>query len=353
MRQIGGANVVIPVACYLQERGVDVVFYSQGVAYDRFKFDFPLISAESISPDKLLGWLDPDVVLSECVAPEENATIPCHVTATAAERDIPTVIVQDFWASGLSVVWETLPNKMCVQDILAKDLVYQAWPQMKVLGNEIVITGQPAFDNLKTVDCDEARETLRKMYELKEDWPIIHYSGGFKGTAESVACLVEALNRLKQPIYLFTRLHPRMTDPNASAEWKAEGYRYQELNPQLLYGKSIDSSDKKISDLVNAASNIVVGTYPTMIVQACYLRKACLSIMNESAQEFFEMECGNTLKAFPPVTLGCCYGTTDTEGTVESLVKIFNGETLRESQEKHFVTDGKSTERVAQLVTDL
>lgn len=350
MRQIGGANAVIPVAHRLRA-GNDVFFYSQGVAHERFCSDLPLISADSISSSKLLDWIWPDVIVSECVAPEENAIIPRRITQLAKDVNIPTVVVQDFWASGLSVAWEALPDVICVQDKLAKELVHKAWPQMS--DQAVVITGQPAFDDLMNVDYKKARATLKEMYDLKEDWPIVHYSGGFKGTAESVACLVEALNQLKRPVYLFSRLHPRMTDIKAPEAWKEEGRRYQELNSQLLYGESIDSSDKKISDLVNAASDIVVGAYPTMIVQACYLRKACLSITNPAAQEYFEMETAGTLKAFPPVMLGSCYSATNVEESMSALKNIYNGETLRKSQEENFVTDGGSAERVAKVIRGL
>lgn len=350
MRQIGGANSIVPVAHNLRA-GNDVFFYSQGLAYQKFSSDLPLISADSISPSELLYWIWPDVIVSECVAPEENAIIPRRIAQSAKDVDIPLVVVQDFWASGLSVVWESLPDVMCVQDKLAQDLVHRAWPKM--LDRKVIITGQPAFDNLVNVNCEEEKAALKKIYGLKENWPIVHYSGGFKGIAESAACLVGALNQLREPVYLFIRFHPRMTDPNASAEWQEEYRRYQELNPQLVYGESVDSSDKKISDLINAASDIVVGAYPTMIVQACFLRKACLSITNLAAQEYFEMETAHTLKAFPPVMLGCCYAAQNVEEVVSSLEKIFSGTTLRESQEEHFVTDGRSAERVANTILGL
>ena len=191
LRQIGGANAVVPVARSLKESGNNVVFYSQGVAYQRFCSDLPLVSADSIEPDKALDWFSPDVVVSECVAPEENTIIPRRIVASAKGRGIFVVVVQDFWASGLSVVWESMPDIMCVQDKLAKELVEKAWPG--IAGGRVVITGQPAFNHLRGVDCDDARNNLRAMYDLKEDWPIIHYSGGFKGIAESVACLLEMI----------------------------------------------------------------------------------------------------------------------------------------------------------------
>ena len=62
MRQIGGANAVIPVAHKLRGMGNDVVFYSQGVAYQRFSPDLPLISADLTCPEKILDWFKPSVV---------------------------------------------------------------------------------------------------------------------------------------------------------------------------------------------------------------------------------------------------------------------------------------------------
>ena len=350
MRQIGGANAVIPVARKLRQAGNQVSFYSQGVADKRFSTEFPLIFADQLHVSRALSWISPDVVLIECVSPEEKDVIPLYVVNEVVERNIPVVVVQDFWGSGLSIPWENRPDVICVQDELAEKLVRSAWLERDY---GVEITGQPAFDNMGDIDCEGAEMELRAMFDLKENWPIVHYNAGYKGTADSISTLVQALNYFQQPVYLFIRFHPRMMDINASEAWKAEYQRYQELNPVLKYGQAINTSGKDLSDLINAASRIVAGTYPTMIVQACYLRKACLSIMNEVAQKQFEIESSGILKAFPPTMLGCCYEATSVDETVKCLEKIFNGETLWEAQKKHFVSDGKSAERVAEIVAGL
>lgn len=350
MRQKGGADAVVPVAKLLHGLGDNVCFYSQGVAYLGLQSSLPLVPADSILPKDLLNWVKPDVVVTECVAPEENAVIPRQITDAAVKASLPVVMVQDFWASGLSVAWESLPSLVCVQDEFAKKLIHQAWPEMS--DKRVIVTGQPAFDILEEVDCQRARYDLKAMYGLPKNWPIIHYSGGFKGTAESVSALVEALNMLEIPVYLFIRLHPRMTDPNASDEWKEEGRKYQDLNPRLKYGKSIDTSDRNISDLINAASDVVVGAFPTMIVKACHLGIPCLSITNPSAQEYFEMETAGTLKEFPPVSMDCCHAATNAKEAAGALRKIFDCDTKIKQQTRHFATDGKSAVRVACVVSN-
>jgi len=301
-------------------------------------------SSSDISPRDLFKEMSPDVVMA--TQNSHHDLMPAEFIDSAHREKIPSVLVQDFWGNHAHGSWGILPDLVCVQDCLGKELVLKTWPDMQHY--QVVITGQPAFDNLISVDTAEANKKLREQFQLSEDWPIIHFSGGSYGMPEAIRITIDALNILKRPVYLFIRHHPTLTLPGASDDFKRIYREYHTMPEDLLVGQSITSDASISSDLINAGSDIVISMYSTQSVKACYLRKACISVLVSESRQNLEKATGGLLNEFPPVALGACwFGMTDWK-VAECLGRIFEGDTgdMRKAQEEHFVTDGKSAERV-------
>ena len=351
MKDIGGANAVIPVALKAIEGGNNYgILYCDGVSYDRFKDSYPSISTVC-DPEKVFNWLKPEAVITSTCTPNENLIIPIKFVEMAHLLGIPVVAVQDFWMSGMSVKWNIRPDKICVQDDLAKRLLLSYWEGYGE--DDIVVTGQPAFDHLSGVDCHKARTRLASKLGLTEQWPIIHLSGGFKGTAEAVEWTVKSLNRSRTSVYLLVRYHPIMVRPDAPSEWRDVYEKCKHLPSTLKHGKVIDSSFLTSSE-VNAGADIVIGVYSTLLVEACYLRKNCISIITPEARSYFGMETGNMLSEFPPAMLEACFSVSSEDAlTPDFWHSLFSQNTLCSEQERNFVTDGNSAKRVLDVVSSV
>lgn len=276
--------------------------------------------------------------------------IPIEFINIAHEEKIPSVLIQDFWGNHNRGRWIALPDMICVQDDLGKKLVLETWPNIPE--DKVIITGQPAFDDLVSVDQVSANKELRRKFQLSQNWPIVHFSGGTYGMSEALIATIRALNMLRQPVYLFFCHHPNLFINDISNDFKKIYNECINILKELVFGEVVLSDFSTPSDLINAAADIVVSMYSVMLVKACYLRKNCISILVSESQQNLEKATGGLLKEFPPVVLGACLsGITDTE-IAACLNKIFsnNVENIRIAQAKNFTTDGKSTQRVLSTI---
>lgn len=358
MKDIGGANAVLPVAAVCSGPN-DVLFYADGVSFDRFKTEYPLIFT-ACSPSAMLIWIRPRVVVTTTCSP--GGVVPVELVIAAKNAGIPVVAIQDSWGNHLKhELWgdaekrnrKYLPDVMCVQDEFARQLVVESWPEFEP--DRVIVTGSPAFDRLHGIDCAAAKANLRLALDLAEDWPIVHFYGQSWGMPEALRATMDALNRIQEPVYFILRDHPRVVAADASEEFREIYAAYRDIPRGLKYGKVVDSSSMMSSDPVNAGADIVMGMYTTTILEACYLRKNCLSVWVPSAQAALAMETNGILTEFPPAALGACFSGTTADEIAVRFEQIFSGgiTEMRAAQEKHFSADGKSAFRVHDVIRSL
>ncbi len=360
-KDVGGTNAIFPVVEKVQSRGdVAPILYADGVSFERFKAAYPLIST-GFNPEELLKWFKPQVVVTTTCSP--GGVVPVELVIHAKSMGIKTVVVQDYWGNHLKdPFWKDsklrkpkyLPDLMCVQDEFAKRLVLENWPEYSP--EQVIITGQPAFDRLRKVRCDLARPNLRRFFNLSEEsWPVVHFSGQIWGQAQAIGATIEALNMVGKPVYFFLRDHPRLLASDAPPEYKQYYEAYKDLPYALKKGRIINSSHFNSSDSVNAGADIVMGISSTAIVEACYLGKWCISTwVPEGAQAVYEESAG-ALNVFPPVALGACLSGSNAKELARCFERIFRHEKTREiydAQKIHFLTDGKSAERVYEVISN-
>lgn len=351
MKNIGGANAILPVASFLKKKYAEpVVLYADGVSYERFKAEYPLISVVC-DYKMLLEWYQPRVIIMTTDSP--GGVVPLPLLMAAKAREIPVVAVQDFWGNHARHEWPVRPERICVQDDYAKRLVLESWPSYPP--EYVWVTGQPAFDRLYEVDGKKARIELRQKFWLTEPWPFVYFSGQAWGMPEALAATINALNLLGQPVYFFLQEHSRVVDPSCETPETADQFRsirraYLQEMRNLEYGALVDIQS---NDLLIRGADVTVGMYSTSIVKCCYLKKDCISVWVPAARKALEGETKGALSEFPPAALGACFSGINADEIAACFNSVFRGATagIRNAQCRHYNSDGKAAERIARMVT--
>lgn len=339
LRDVGSVNVCLPVVTILKDRRIPVSVYAEGSAYERFKDKFSFIPECKI--DDLLDFVKPSLVVATCAV--VGGAIPIEMTRKAKQRDLPVVLIEEMWAGHSAFIWDVLPDGVCVMDRFSKDLILKSWPDY--LESRIHVTGTPIFDKFINVQVRAAKHKMREALGLDENWPVVFFPGTglVSGMADAVGMLVEALNSLNIPVYLILRDHPSVSFSRAS--------EYRDMLRNLKIGQIVDSSEFT-SDEVNAGSDIVIGTFSTMTVGACYMRKPVLIIWTSEVGRTLVEATNGALTVWPIITLGAALKAESVEEIKIGLLNIIAGDTenMRSAQEAHCKTDGLSGERVAEAI---
>ncbi len=338
LRDVGAVNVCLPVIEKLSDWRFPWYIYAEGVAYERLKDGFTFITTDPI--DNVFDSLNPSLVVATCAT--KGGDVPINLTEKAKRRNLPVVLVEDMWSAHSAFTWDILPDEVCVTDEFSKSLVLMSWPNYPEF--HIHITGTPVFDKCIDVDTEAAKHKLRTTLNLNESWPIVFFPGTglVSGMAEVIQMLVIALNSLHIPVYLILRDHPSVPP--------SETLKYREALGKLKIGRVIDSS-KLNSNEVNAGSDIIVGTFSTMTVEACYMRKPVLIIWTPEISRVL-MEATSTLSEWPITNLGAAFKAKNVYEIMTCLGKIISGCTseMIQAQQKHFLADGLSANRIAKTI---
>lgn len=339
LRDVGSVNACLPVINILKEREFPVSVYAEGLAYERCKDKFTVIP--EIIMDDLLDSVRPSLVVVTVATP--GGAVPIDLTIKAKQRNLPVVLLEEMWSGHSAFVWDILPDGVCVTDEFSKSLILKSW--LNYPESHIHITGSPVFDKFVDIDVGSARHKLRDSLGLSENWPVVFFSatGLVKGMIRIIQMLVEALNGLNIPVYLILRDHPSITFSEAS--------EYREALKDLKTGQVVDSS-KLNSNEVNAGSDIVVGTFSTMTVEACYLRKPVLIISTSEINQLLAESTNNALSQWPLINLGAALKAGSVDEIKNCLNQIIAGDTAEmfKAQRKHFQTDGFSADRIANVI---
>ncbi len=357
VKYVGGANAVLPVITEaIRDKQGHVVFADpSGPVASSFALRYPQyldIVELKEDPIHLLQRVKPDVVLISTICFHE-ANKNLELIREAAHQGSKIVVVQDFWGNHVLIKEDMLPDIICVQDQFGKKLVLDTWKNYPA--EKVLPTGQPAFDYLAKVNCQEAKAELRQKFELRENWPIIHFSGGVDGMPEAVAMTIEALNNTDRPVYFFMRHHPVLLSPNSNKHQKKIYEAYKDLSKQLKNGLAVESQSQVTSNLVNTASDIVVSQYGTMLIEACYLGKPSIAIWTNTTADDFRKS--TNLNDFPPYSLGAASQVTNPEQLTSVLDSAFRQDNrfdaIKQNQFYNFKSDGQSAKRIYGVIKEL
>jgi hypothetical protein len=339
LRDIGGVNACMSAMEFLNNKGLRIAVYAEKPAYERVKDKFGFTYRGSI--DDVLDFVEPSLVVTTCAM--KGGNVPIRFTGRAKLRKIPVVLVEDMWSAHIASDWIILPDGVCVVDEFAKSLIQRSWPNFP--DSKIHITGAPVFDMPVNFKDGPAKNKLREKLGLNENWPVIFFPGTglISGMSGIIRMLVEALNELAIPAYLILRDHPSVPAVKSS-EYRIELTKLNTVK--------VEDSSALTSAEVNEGADIVVGTFSTMTVEACYMRKPVLILWSPEIRRTLMEGTNNILSEWPITGFGAAMKAESTAETRECLKKIFAGDTkqMLESQLKHCRTDGLSANRIAETI---
>ncbi len=282
----GGSRAIAPVVAELQRTGgYRLCSFAYGQA--------PLIWSHGNVP---LQELDESTTTNgaKSILKELNAKLLLTATSlngvdlekrfirAARKLFIPSLVVLDFWSnyvprfSNESGHLTYLPDRIAVMDEWAlSEMVSAGFPQ-----DLLMITGQPALDNLESVRkqfSPERRASIRARLGISGDGTMVLFASQplarvlgdslahplFPGFTEKsvLAMLIHALERIAKrketKIDLVVRPHPRENKMNLQS-WKPERIR-------LILDDEIDGRE------IALASDIVTGMTTMLLVEASFL----------------------------------------------------------------------------------
>jgi len=347
LRDAGSINACLPVITVLKDKGIPVSVYAEGLAPEHLKDKLVFIPECKVGD--LLDFVGPVLVVVTVANRNQGGSIPIDLNNEAKRRNLPTVLVEEVWGGHAASRWNILPDGICVCDEFAKHLILKSWPDYPKV--HVHVTGMPVFDKYFEVKTNIARYKLRNTLGLNENWPVVFFAGQAWGMPQAVKMFVEAVNSFDKPFYLILADHPAVTFPKATDEFKKIYLEYRKELDYLRVGEVIDHGDFTSGEIM-AGSDLVVGIYSTMTVEACYLRKPVLIIWTPEIGQSLIKARNNIMAEWPIVSLGAALKAESTKEIKSCLQKIFAGDTVAtlKAQQKHFRTDGLSGERVAKAI---
>lgn len=273
---------------------------------------------------------------------------------------MPILLQSDFWGAGLyrNDSWrDIVPTRFFGHDKRDVSLSRQAFPLLDP--DDALIYGWPWVDAYSDFSEIPVREkNLRQMLSIPEKMPVVFFAGQLNRTGEVWESLVNAIIALDRPVYLLSRIHPRMLAQNdPDQEWKKEFDRYQSgVDRYLAWGKGkykMCPDPIEVKDLI-AVSGVTVGAFTTVLLEATAWRKPTISILYpQVGMAEWRRVTHDYMLEFPLTEQGCSAKATTDRELERLLGEAYSGtleEKLRANQDKHFRSDGKNTYRVAEEI---
>lgn len=361
----GGANSIVPVIKKLiSENKVDVVVIGHQFSEKIFQnkdIDYKTIAhwgLEDVSLDsmiKLLQAESPNLVLTGTSAqdPNNKNVIEQTIALAAQKMGIKSLAVLDFWAnyslrfgdvSGAEK-FKFLPDKIAIMDEIAEQsMLNEGFDKEK-----LVITGNPHFDDLaiKARTFSRAKKSaVRQKIGLCVESLIFYAANSWKNEYKEQGfwdlTIIDLINEVLESLPekqrggtgLVVKLHPR-----TPADDRDEIKKYIEENS----GRKIKIIENIDTREVALASDLVLVTYSTVGVEAVYMCKPCISLQpGLKGEDLLIVSKHGIIPA----------GYTDEDCKKEVKKAILNKRYRKEllKRASSFKTDGKATQRVAELV---
>lgn len=358
----GGANAIAPVIKRLiSEKKVNIVvigheysepiFEKSGIAFQRPpKGD---ISVKAMK--ELLQKEKPNLVLLGTGSQEgkHNDIIEQTTTAAANELGVKSIAVLDYWANyaqrftdertGVSL--DRLPSRVAVMDEFAKrDMLALGFPVEK-----LAITGNPYFDNLaKKAESftEEQRQKIRAEAGCFSNDVLFFLACNVFSQWKTAngywdldtVMLVSRVISIFQSIKVIVRLHPRMP--------KEEKKQISDFIANQPARMEIDQDENpEKSQLLSLSADLTIVEDSTMGIVAVLMKRPCISLQPGLLIEDSLIVSKNRII---PVgyDINDCIALLKNSASVDFRKKIIQ-------QYGGFSTDGKATERVANLVYSL
>ena len=342
-RDPGSANALAPVMAILNEKQkLSLTVMTDGRAQEIFQNQFRLDDVTpkdmALGADRVVG--SPDAILLDPSQSEQGVDL----YTAATYREVPTVIVEDYYTSSrryLEALKERhLPNptKICVIDDFAKTLIIRDFPELE---DNIMVTGQPAFDRFSTENTELIGAETRKELNIDQKEKFVVFFSG-RQNLDAVKYFIKELEKASFKFKFAYRLHPRDNTPPEEYE-----KIFSQSNIDVIQTHHINS------DRISAADDVVMTVSSTEGIHAIYRRKPTIHI---SDPKFAQLR--KDLVPAPPVQLGASVGVENLSDLASNIENLLNPESevnvaLLEHMKKYYKSDGKNAERVADIVAEI
>lgn len=350
-RDPGSGNALSPVIKLLKEKA-NLIALTDGRAKETLVQNF---STNDITPEEILEFgaiPNPDLILSD--VSHSNFGLEKFLRATFLESAdghiIPLVLVEDIYTNCLPFLeWAKkyglpLPNKVCVMDQAAKEIIIENFPEME---NRIEITGQPAFDRFKDEKVAEISKNVREKLGLTSDDKLVAFMSSME-PIEQTKRMLEELAKSKQKFILAFRRHPRDT-----VSWEEYCQIIQDFGLEAIDSHALNLS----TDEVCMAADLVITTWSTVGLDAIYRRKLSIHILDTKLQNDLPQDVISVLP-WPPVRLGASAGVDNVKDLPYVVDRLLDPASelnisLKKNMKKYYPNDGDNTQRVVDVIFDL
>ena len=342
----GPAEFLAPVIPYMVREAV-VRVVAVGTARSVLKAFDPVICDDESQVSRIFMEFKPDLIVSAISSLAHGPYVNNAFIKLAHEQGVPVISLQDYWGNHR---WpqnkEIVPflSAVCVPDQLAESL----WKEDGFKG-VIAVTGNPAWDRFSDFDLERERHLMRARLNLASEDHVILFAGqgtrhhleADRATFLYVTTAIRELQKEFPTTKLIVRAHPRA----AESEYYKEYARGIEM---------IDTAFAEFSEEVLPAADIAVSMFSTNLIHACYMRIPAVSVLlPEQGRALLR---GVGLDDFPPTTMGASAGIYEEnpQELVDVIKKLYTNQEyrlhMRDSQQRHFVTDGQAVNRVVKQI---
>ncbi|MBI2098088.1 MAG: hypothetical protein HYT49_00285 [Candidatus Wildermuthbacteria bacterium] len=298
-KDMGGANVVAPIAQVLSNQGHEVFPVLEGMgAYlwsqlcsvppiFRGTDDYRIVPF-SLDVGAVLGYYRPDVVVVGVGSPSH---LEGEFARAAQIHHIPLVLMEDFWGGFRRITGLRRPPDLALTlDEYSSSLVRQDFGRK----TKICITGNPGVR--VGVEPDPEVYWMRYGGEL-----VIAFCGGGSETAEQIDLLSQCLAVTSKPWKLIPRWHPKEAD---RPDKKNGNQPYRETWNALLapLGDRVVRVDGPPTDNIVVASDLVLAGFSTLLTTAAKAGVPVAALVTPAVQKSLQEESG--LLEVPQVVLG-------------------------------------------------
>lgn len=340
-RDPGSGNALLPVLRELTgDQGLQIDVMTDGRAQEIIQSNF---QTDDITPQGKIGALVADSVTGtpDVILMDRSSEMGIETYATATFPEVPKILVEDYYTNTINFLSELikrklpLPEKICVMDDGAKELIVKKFPQLEQI---IEVTGQPAFDRFTQENTEQLAHEVKKKLGLQPTDKLVSFMSTMD-EPEKIMQVAEALKEMAGDFYFAFRRHPR---DNVSYE------TYKKILTDV--GIRVIDTDEFSTNHIGAASDVVLTTWSTEGLHGIYRRKPTVHITDRN------FKIPETLDLpLPPVKLGASVGLDRVDEISEVLPQLLDPNSdlntkLRQKMEEQYPADGKNAERVANIV---
>ncbi len=314
-KDIGSADVGIPLMQTARERGHKTVVIAEGLAagmFEREGFTLFFKGSENFKTEPFP--FDMTAALETLQRNEKNPVVitgtsfPVNLereaTRAAHELGLPLAVIEDFWTGSKRVI-----ESGAVPDLILTPDDYAAICLRKELGKDVRIAtvGMQAADLETLFGGNNAAENAIDRLKTRYGTTIFVATGGETNTDDELRLFVACLRRTKTDAVIIPGLHPKIAHL-VSAAHSNRTYGEEWLRILETSGFPVAQCDAPSEHLAGLA-DVSAGGFSTLLVTAASAGRRVFAINTPATRE--RLEAQSYVHRFPLVDLGAAHEITE------------------------------------------